>query len=77
MTTWRVSSQDYRSWRTADLVQPRPEVQVRDFGTREEAEAEADLRRAQGLTVCISPTPPPRRTRRRRVPLPLETGNIA
>jgi hypothetical protein len=72
MTTWRVSSQDYRSWRTAHMAQPRPELRVRDFGTLEEAEAEADLRRAQGLTVCVSPTPPPRRTRRR--PLPLETG---
>jgi len=69
---WRVSSQDYRGWRTADLVQPRPEVSVADFATKAEADAEAALRRAEGLTVCVSPTPDLRRTRRRtRFPDPV------
>lgn len=62
---WRVSSQDYRGWRTADLVQPRPELAVADFATKAEADAEAALRRAEGLTVCVSPTPDPKRARRR------------
>lgn len=62
---WRCSWQDYRGWRTADLEQPRPVVQVKDFGTLEEANVEASLRRAAGMTVCVSPTPDPRRGRRR------------
>ena len=67
---WRVSWQDYRGWRTADLVQPRPELHVADFATLEEAKAEAALRRAQGLTVCVSPTPDLKRTRRSRSRFP-------
>lgn len=70
MSLWRVSWQDYRGWRTADLVQPRPELHIADFATLEEAQAEAALRRAQGLTVCVSPAPDPRRTDRRRSRFP-------
>jgi hypothetical protein len=62
---WRCSWQDYRSWRTADLEQPRPEVQIRDFGTIEEAQTEAALRRAAGMTVCVTPAPDPKRGRQR------------
>ena len=62
---WRVSWQDYRGWRTADLVQPRPELHVADFATLEEAKAEHALRHSQGMAVCIGPTPDPKRTSRR------------
>ncbi len=67
---WRVSWQDYSGWRTADLVQPRPELHIADFATLEEAKAEQALRHSQGMTVCISPTPDPRRTRRIRSRFP-------
>lgn len=70
MSLWRVSWQDYRGWRAADLVQPRPELHSADFATLEEAKAEQALRRAQGLTVCVSPTPDPKRTVRQRSRFP-------
>jgi hypothetical protein len=62
---WRCSWQDYRGWRTADLKQPRPEVQVKDFATREEADREARIQQSAGMTTCVSPAPEPRSVRRR------------
>jgi hypothetical protein len=58
---WRVSWQDYRGWRTADLVQPRPELHVADFASKAEADIVAASHRLAGLTVCVSPTPDPKR----------------
>jgi len=63
---WRVSWQDYRGWRTSELLEPHPAVQFRDFSERAPAEAELRLRRAAGMTACLSPTPLPRVRKPRR-----------
>jgi len=62
---WRVSWQDYRGWRTRDLVEPRPDVEFKDYQDKREADRHAERLKAAGMTVCVAPTPPPRRTRRR------------
>jgi hypothetical protein len=54
-----------QGWRTADLEQPRPELHVRDFATKAEADIAAASHRLAGMTVCVSPTPDPKRIRRR------------
>ena len=62
---WRVSWQDYRGWRTRDLVEPRPELEFHDYPDKAEADRRAERLKAAGMTVCVAPTPPPRRNRRR------------
>lgn len=37
-TTWRVQWQDYAGWRETGTKQPRPEIEFKDFASKEEAE---------------------------------------
>lgn len=61
---WRVSWQDYRHWRTADLKQPHPKITKEDFADRSAADSRKEQLVRDGMTVCITPTPFGKRTRR-------------
>lgn len=63
MSQWRCSWQDYRNWRSSDIVEERPGIYFRDFDTQEEARAAASPLRVAGMVVSVGPTPPPKRRR--------------
>lgn len=64
---WRVSTQDYRGWRTKDFKEPHPEVTFEDHPTRGAAELAKTAAIAAGLTACITPTPHPKRKGRPKI----------